>query len=264
MIHSLLPIDNSHATCEEEAAELSVDSTCFRELIRTTSVESMGQDCEEKDTSTSPSPPPPSPFALAQNSICAEEEKGTIKTQPHARMHRHQYIDETEESTQEPTKHQASLRSFAAPYLPASPVAATSALHAPPIATESLSAPAEAIRAILENASQGISHIYAKDIQETTLTLDGPRFTGTPLEGVKLIVREYSTAPRAYNICFVCVPAGLAYLQPHLMTMRTFFQNRKLPFSIHSIEADLGDGIPSPIDRASDSSDDQEHEESRG
>lgn len=116
-------------------------------------------------------------------------------------------------------------------------------------------------QAVLENASQGITHLLAEKMQETTLTLDGPLFAGTPLAGVKVIVREYSTAPLAFNIHFACGPAALAYLEPHLRTLTSFFQNRRYPFSVHSVDADLGDGIPPPITREKD---DERHEEPRG
>jgi hypothetical protein len=112
---------------------------------------------------------------------------------------------------------------------------------------------------ILESASQGISHLVMNNVNETTLTLNGPLFINTPLEGVKVIVREYSTAPQAFNIHFVCSPLALSYLEPHLKTLSSLFQNRRYPFSIHSVDADLGEGIPPPVQR--DKENDQQQEE---
>ncbi len=112
---------------------------------------------------------------------------------------------------------------------------------------------------ILENASHCICHLLKENLKETTLTLNGPMFANTPLEGAKLIVREYSTAPLAFNIHFVCVPIALSYLMPHLKTFSSLFQNRRYPFSIHSVDADLGEGVPAPVRRNKE--DDQQQEE---
>lgn len=103
--------------------------------------------------------------------------------------------------------------------------------------------------AVIEQATQGITHLLAEKMRETSLMLTGPLFAGTPLEGTKIIVREYSTAPLAFNIHFACHPDALAHLQPHLKKLSSFFQNRRYPFSVHSIDADLGDGIPPPIEK---------------
>lgn len=141
--------------------------------------------------------------------------------------------------------------------LPSMPVPSSPVVEVRPTAPSVSGLPATAPwQSVLECATQGISHIQREDLKETTLTLDGPLFANTPLAGVKMTVKEYSTAPLAFSIHFACAPHALNFLQPHLKTLSSLFQNRRLPFSIHSIDADLGDGVPSPIQK--DKGDDEE------
>lgn len=141
--------------------------------------------------------------------------------------------------------------------LPAMPVPSSPVAGVRPAIPSISGLPATAPwQSVLECATQGISHIQKEDLQETTLTLDGPLFANTPLAGVKMTIKEYSTAPLAFSIHFACAPHALNFLQPHLKSLSSLFQNRRLPFSIHNIDADLGDGVPSPIQK--DKGDDEE------
>ncbi len=227
MIHSQPPIHPTHHTREKaDSGRLPSSPSRFRELVR--KKPKAANDEEHKDRS------PPSLFALIQH-----ESK------------------ETDLSDEQVVNH-AGLEavSLMAPGVP-NPRSALLAEHA----LSGLS-PAPWQNAIVENATQGITHILAEEMKETSLTLNGPLFANTPLAGVKVIVREYSTAPLAFNVHFACAPLALDYLQPHLKTLASLFSSRRYPFSIHSIDADLGDGIPPPIQREKD--EDQQHEEAGG
>ncbi len=220
MIHHPLLVPSNREPARKEESEHSHRSSRFRDMMRKVTKKSANQH-EDPDSSQSLLPPP-SLFALIRQDLLEAEEKN-LHSDP-------------------------VCAALSAPLTTSSDVD-------PIIGSQE---PSPVWSTILESASHGISHVLAEEITETTLQLDGPLFAGTPLEGTKLIVREYSTAPLAFNIHFVCAPVGLAYLQPQLKTLSTLFQNRRYPFSIHSVDADLGDGVPPPIERTGD---DQEEKE---
>jgi len=214
------------------------------------------------------------PLPIDQNIQAAGEEEASELTATAAASHPcfreiMNAISTEDDEEKEPTSDRVCSQAFFAS--PQTTVLQPATLSGPVSGSASLQASKEAPDAhsqtwqvILESASQGISHALAEEMTETTLNLDGPRFAGTPLAGTKLIVREYSTAPLAFNIHFACSPVGLAFLQPQLKTLSTLFQSRRYPFSIHSVDADLGDGVPTPIARDMGSGDDGQHERRQG
>lgn len=293
MIQSTFPLDQNEMTvCENgetnpeaTAAFSSSSDSSFRELLREKPKKNVCEDLDEDEEPGSADlrqPSPPSPFSLIQHEAKETAQKndarsdcGTCETPgKRTRVSPQSAFEQTtleptaklkkaiETETSDAKSSEKSVQAAAQVPVPSmSQVSATPSVRSSIPAANGLPATMP-WQGILESASQGITHVLKKDVKETTLTLDGPLFANTPLAGVKMTVREYSTAPLAYNIHFACAPHAMHYLQPHLKTLATLFQSRRSPFSIHSVDADLGDGIPSPIEK--ETGDDQQHEEERG
>jgi len=225
---------------QRDKAESERPSSEFSELVRTTPVEAI--DADKKSG--------PSLFELVQS------EEGELSLEEGIAEFLAELPRDLLESDQEDEE-----ISVAALDMPTMPIAGAPYI-APAVLSEISAVKGAAsstpLQAVIECAAQGITHIVTNGLQETTLILDGPLFKHTPLSGVKLTVREYSTAPLAFNIHFECAPAALAYLQPHLKTLTTVFQSQKQSFSIQSVDADLGDGIPPRVKRDKDDEDEKE------
>jgi len=89
-------------------------------------------------------------------------------------------------------------------------------------------------------------HCIKNGIKETSVRLDGTSFIGSPLQGVELIIKEFSTAPAIFNIEFRGSVSAIAFLQPHLVTLSAaLHSDKKKEFLIHRVELELeGDSSP--------------------
>lgn len=283
---SELPVCENSETCAEETVLSSSSSVGrFREMMREKPKKMVTEICseDENEESDGHEPSPPSPFSLIQHeaqhvatsesqskkegrSACeltdetssATREASVPRNRPTSTRPQEPLLASSTEEYTENRKSRTATPAYTssgisipivqqttpAPFIVASPL-----VSKPHLAQAS---------AIVEAATQEITHIVKHSVQETTLTLDGPLFANTPLAGMKMTLREYSTAPLAFNIHFACAPHALNYLQPHLKTLATLFQSKRSSYAIHSIDADLGDGVPSPID--SETGDKEQHE----
>lgn len=79
---------------------------------------------------------------------------------------------------------------------------------------------------------------------ETTLFLDNPTslFCGT-----RITVREFSTAPKAFNVEIASSPAAIAAIEAGKNDLMAAFQNGKFPFSIHRFDTQLQDVEERPL-----------------
>jgi hypothetical protein len=103
----------------------------------------------------------------------------------------------------------------------------------------------EQIDWIVTQATSNIVHCIKNGVQETSIRLDGASFIGTPLEGMELIVQEFSTAPFIFNISFRGCSSAVAFLQPHLAALSAALHaDKKAEYSVNRIEAELGDSSP--------------------
>ncbi len=115
--------------------------------------------------------------------------------------------------------------------------------------SQSITALESLIPILVESTQSGITHLTDRGMKETWITLDGTRFTDTALEGVKLVIREFSTAPLAYNVELRCSPTSLAHLQSLLPSLTAAIQQEHHSFVIHKIDAYLHDSPPPLIHR---------------
>jgi hypothetical protein len=94
-----------------------------------------------------------------------------------------------------------------------------------------------AIALLFETMGSELTKIDAAGISETTITLSAERF---PLLGnTKILVTEYSTAPKVFNVQIVTGAQAAQLLQQHAPEFLAAFDERKENFKIHRFEISL-------------------------
>ena len=76
-------------------------------------------------------------------------------------------------------------------------------------------------------------------ITQTTVTLSNPEYAKSAFFGAQIIITEYSTAQKAFNVQIVASPQGVALFNANVDDLMAAFQNGKYNFKINRIEATL-------------------------
>jgi hypothetical protein len=84
-----------------------------------------------------------------------------------------------------------------------------------------------------------VALVDAAGISETTITLDSPGFAGSLFYGAEITVREYSTAPKAFNIHFSAGADAIALFNTHASDLMAAFQNDHSAFKLNRLETHL-------------------------
>jgi hypothetical protein len=106
---------------------------------------------------------------------------------------------------------------------------------------------------IFEKGVHAMTHLTISGVSETTFFLDTPQFSGA-----KIIITEFNTAPKTFNIALVGAPEMIALFNLHASDLITAFQKSPFNFTIHRIDSDID--LPK-IERKEDISDQNEDEE---
>lgn len=76
-------------------------------------------------------------------------------------------------------------------------------------------------------------------IKETTLFLEGDPFSSSIFEGGKIIITEYSTAPKIFNIHFMLDQNARTVIEGKLTELTSVFQQGAFQFAVHRIDTSL-------------------------
>lgn len=76
-------------------------------------------------------------------------------------------------------------------------------------------------------------------ITKTTMTLDSPHFANSLLFGSEIVITEYSTAPKAFNIEFLGTPQAVNLMQGNIEELLAAFSAGHYTFKVNRIEASL-------------------------
>jgi hypothetical protein len=76
-------------------------------------------------------------------------------------------------------------------------------------------------------------------VRETTINLTSERFANSIFFGAQIVIREYSTAPRAFNIEILGTQRAVAHLQGHIAALNSAFQRIEYNFSINRVDVSL-------------------------
>lgn len=129
---------------------------------------------------------------------------------------------------------------------PASPAAAPAASALGPlfIAPAPQVAPAytqlsSEMLALYEKMVSQIFIMQASGINETTIHLNTPEFAHSMFAGAQIVIKEYSTAPLAFNIEFLGSPQNSLYFEQNIGSLRAAFAAEDRKYSIHRIDSRL-------------------------
>jgi hypothetical protein len=95
------------------------------------------------------------------------------------------------------------------------------------------------IQALFEKMASTMIVMETSGETETTLFLDGPQFASSVFFGTKITIREFSTAPKAFNVEIVASPVAINTIDPCKNDLLSAFQNSHFNFSIHRFETYL-------------------------
>jgi hypothetical protein len=85
-----------------------------------------------------------------------------------------------------------------------------------------------------EKSVNAIAYLHHSGDSETTFYLDTARFPGT-----KIIVREFNTAPRAFNISLIGSPESVTLFNSHAADLIAAFQKTPFNYTVHRLESDI-------------------------
>lgn len=87
---------------------------------------------------------------------------------------------------------------------------------------------------------EALIHIDHDGVKETTLFLEGDPFSSSIFEGTKIMITEYSTAPKIFNIHFMANHQNaVTILQSKISELTSAFQQGNFQFSVHRIDTSL-------------------------
>ncbi len=95
------------------------------------------------------------------------------------------------------------------------------------------------IQALFEKMASTMIVMETSGETETTLFLDSPQFSSSVLFGTKITIREFSTAPKAFNVEIVASPLAINTIDPCKNDLLAAFQKSHFNFSIHRFETHL-------------------------
>ncbi len=93
--------------------------------------------------------------------------------------------------------------------------------------------------ALFEKMVSVMSVMDLSGIQQTELYLNNPDFVGTALEGSKIVIREFSSAPKVFNIEIQVQPQGMEQAKAGLASLIAAFENGGYRFKVHQLEVSL-------------------------
>jgi hypothetical protein len=95
------------------------------------------------------------------------------------------------------------------------------------------------IQALFEKMAGTMILLSSSLETETSVFLDAPQFASSPFYGSRITIKEFSTAPKAFNIEIATNPAALSLLQTHQAALMTSFQQGNFNFSIGRIDTEI-------------------------
>lgn len=92
------------------------------------------------------------------------------------------------------------------------------------------------VQALFERIVGVISVMQQSGIKETSFTLNMPKFASSVFFGSRIIIREFSTAAKAFNIEFSGSEAAVSLFQANASDLAAAFQAGNYAFRVHRME----------------------------
>lgn len=118
--------------------------------------------------------------------------------------------------------------------------------QAAPISSVAIALSAD-IEAAFEKMASCMLVMSSSHEVETTLFLDNPHFASSSLFGTTITIREFSTAPKAFNVEIVSNPSAIAIIDASKNDLLSSFRNGNFNFSIHRFDTHLESSEGRPL-----------------
>ena len=121
---------------------------------------------------------------------------------------------------------------------PPSPIEITPYAHFSPV-----------ILALFERIAGVMTVMTQSGVKETTISLTSDPFKSSQFFGAEIVIREYSTAPKQFNIEVHGSAEAAAQFQANIPNMESAFRSGKYNFGIHRLEASIKRIEDEPVSR---------------
>ncbi|MBS0651600.1 MAG: hypothetical protein JSR93_10600 [Verrucomicrobia bacterium] len=109
----------------------------------------------------------------------------------------------------------------------------------PPVAaSQPVKMPAE-IEALFEKMAGTMLVLSSSNESETTVFLDAPQFDRSPFYGTRITIKEFSTAPKAFNIEIASSALALNAIDVHKPALLSAFAKGDFNFSIGRLDTEI-------------------------
>ncbi len=124
--------------------------------------------------------------------------------------------------------------------------------------------PNPAMEAAFEKMASTMILMNSAGDRETTLFLDGAHFSGSCLFGTQITIREFSTAPKAFNIEVLSNSLGAAAIDAGKNALLLSFQNGNFNFTVHRFDTHIQQSEERPVLHRKESHDRDPQDQKRG
>jgi hypothetical protein len=100
------------------------------------------------------------------------------------------------------------------------------------------------ILSLIDNIGAEMILMNTDGVQETTLNLGNKYPSGSILNGLEIIISEFNTAPKIFNIKLICPYPSIEKITPHIPQIIQVFRERKFDFSVNRIDTEISSDKP--------------------
>lgn len=111
--------------------------------------------------------------------------------------------------------------------------------------------------ALFEKMVSLITVLHDSGLTETVIHLNTQEFANSPFMGSQIVIREYSTAPLAYNIELIGNPLAANLFTKNISLLRNAFEEGKYRFRINRLESSISKEGPDRVERKKGSADEE-------
>ncbi len=92
---------------------------------------------------------------------------------------------------------------------------------------------------LFEKMAGVMTVMTSEGLTETSITLNAPQFASSVFYGTQIIIQEFSTAPKAFNIQIKGTPAAVAAFQGNTNDLMAAFQHGQYAFRVNRLDTSL-------------------------
>ena len=92
---------------------------------------------------------------------------------------------------------------------------------------------------LFEKMASGMIVMSSSHEMETTLILDSPQFASSSFFGTQITIREFSTAPKIFNVEILSGAHAAAIIESHKGRLLSCFEKGNFNFSVHRLETHI-------------------------